>query len=391
MLSKFIFNQANIYIFLWCSYYLQGILYPMGSIYSRLIFLLVISISLYNFIIVNYRYKLSFFLKSLNILLIMFTIYGVLLLLSSYNLPYGISKHVYLQEIYKSLLPLYSGFLYAKEGKLNWDSLSLWIPVWFLIAIASFFSYQQIVLENTNKLEITNNAGYDFLALIPVIAVVYRKKALFQFGGLLGCAFYLLLCMKRGPIVIAVLLFVIILFFIYKESTKRKKMYILFLIISLFIVISNIVFYMLDNSDYFVTRIEDTLEGNSSSRDYIYGIFWKHFKDEVNLLHFLFGHGASSTLLIGPNYAHNDWLEILINQGVTGIVVFVVFIYSFFKTIFMKHFDLWTRVGIGLSFIIVSMQTLFSMSYSNLSFYMTISLGFFLAQKKSIQFKPNNY
>ncbi len=88
----------------------------------------------------------------------------------------------------------------------------------------------------------------------------------------------------------------------------------------------------MSSSDYMMERIEDTLAGNSSSRDGLYSFFWKYFTEDSCFIHYLLGRGANGTLDIYYNYAHNDWLEIAVNQGLLGIFVYAFYWFGFLKT-----------------------------------------------------------
>ena len=67
--------------------------------------------SLYYAFYANAKYRLPVYFKGLNLLLIMFTIYGVILLISGEHIVFrpsykGTSNIEYLKSIYKSLLPV---------------------------------------------------------------------------------------------------------------------------------------------------------------------------------------------------------------------------------------------------------------------------------------------
>ena len=134
--------------------------------------------------------------------------------------------------------------------------------------------------------------------------------------------------------------------------------------------------YMLQNSAYFNERLEYTLEGNSSGRDRLYSVFWRHFINESNPFLFLFGNGALATLTISFNAAHNDWLEIAINQGLLGILVYVYYWMMFYKTWKKSKFDSEIYLATGLILLVFFMKTLFSMSYNDMTVYDTLCLGY---------------
>lgn len=383
-----IFNQANIYISLWCLYYLQGTLYTSGSIVSQAILAILLLISLYNAYYLNLHYKLPLYFKGLNALVIMFTIYGVYLIISGDIIikDYArVGNMTYLKTIYISLLPIYSAYLYTIKGKLTQSSVSKWFFIWLIIATAQYYFYQREALEQilTNKTEITNNAGYIFLALMPIL-VVFNKRPWIQFPILLYCMTFIFMGMKRGAIVIGILIFAYFIYQTYQTSSYRRKKYILLGASITIVVISFLVINMMSSNEYFSQRIEQTLEGDSSGRNKLYTRLFNHFLSEASVPVFLFGKGANGTLKILGKYAHNDWLEILINNGLLGSFVYALYWIYFIKAWrkLKKYYII--SSALGMIFAITFMKTLFSMSYGNLEIYMSIAIGYFFA----IPYKP---
>lgn len=161
-----------------------------------------------------------------------------------------------------------------------------------------------------------------------------------------------------------------------KNASRKQKIWVFILSVVLIVVGFYMVSDMLQNSEYFNQRLEDTIEGNSSGRDRLYGVFWRHFTQESNPLLFLFGNGANATLTISSNYAHNDWLEIAINQGLLGLVIYVVYWIKFYKTWKKSKFDSQIYLALGLILFIYFMRTIFSMSYTAMPIYATLCLGY---------------
>ena len=388
-MSKFLnykfLNQANVYILLWCVYYLQGTIYASGSLLSQSILLILLLISLCNYLKVVTTYKLPLYFRGLNTLLLMFILYGIVLLLSGQKIiiqeTFTVSSnHEYLKSVLISLLPIFSAFLYTKQGLLTPKMMRLWIPIWILIALLSYYSYQQLALSIlVTRDEITNNVAYRFVALMPILILLY-KKPIFMFCAILFCLLFILMGMKRGAILIAAVNLLIVLFYMYKVGSKKMKF---FIILSSFIICVALVIsieQLLLSSDYFASRIDATLDGDTSGRGDIYSSFWNYFINQSNLLNLLFGNGADATLIIGYNYAHNDWLEILINQGVIGASIYLLYFILFYKSILYRGIgNPFVYIGLKMIFSTVFLSTIFSMSYASMDIFLSLSLGFFLA------------
>lgn len=380
MKSLRLLNIANLYILFWCIYFLQGFLYASGSIISQGILVFLLLISFYNFYCVNRYYDLPLYFKGLNILLAVFTLYGGWLIFAGNKLPFGISNIDYLKNIYISLLPIYSSYMYTKKRLLTDKVLMCWIPIWLLVATFSFyFNRQQILMNMYDDVEITNNVSYTFLALMPVM-IICRRRPILVFAGILYCMIFILMGMKRGAIGISGLVFCYLIFRIYKGGNMKTRLWIFCISILAIVLLWNFIESLMFSSEYFVTRIEQTLEGDTSARDDIASSLLSYFWNDTNILTILFGNGAYATLDIVFGVAHNDWIEILINQGLMGIGVYLVYFMLFIKSWRRLKNNYIAYTGVGLILLIAFLRTFFSMSYGSMEIYLTIPLGFFLAQ-----------
>lgn len=376
-------NSCNLYILLWLLYSAQSLVFGRdGTIFSMIIILLLMGISAYHFVYALSNYKLPKYMKGLTVLVVMLTIYGIILILSGKTIRFmrtgTVVKNIsYLKLILISLLPVFSFYVMTRKGLLTKEVLLKWTPVFFIIAVMQFFLHQREVLMRSAEEveEITNNMGYVFLSLIPILAF-WSHKRFVQYLGLALSMLFIILGMKRGAIIIGTLSYVIFMNQSLKSTSKKQKFWTFFLSLILIIGAVYMVSYMLQNSAYFNARLEYTLQGNSSGRNHLFNIFWKHFINESNPLLFLFGNGALATLTISYNVAHNDWLEIAINQGLLGILVYVYYWIMFYKTWKKSRFDSEIYLATGLILLIFFMKTLFSMSYNDMDVYATLCLGY---------------
>lgn len=388
-----LFNSCNLYIFLWLIYSVQSFVFGgKGTIFSSIIIFSLIGISAYHFVYALSNYKMPKYMKGLTVLVIMFTIYGLVLMLSGKTIRFMgsgavVKKFNYLKLILISLLPVFSFYVFTRKGLLTKELLLKWTPIFFIVAGLRFFQYQRETLLSSDVEEITNNMGYVFLSLIPLLAF-WSHKRFVQFFGLALSMLFIILGMKRGAILIGTLSFVLFLHHSLKSATRKQKFWTFFLSFVLIIGAIFLVTYMLQNSAYFNERLEYTLEGNSSGRDRLYSIFWQHFINESNPSLFLFGNGALATLTIASNAAHNDWLEIAINQGLLGILVYVYYWMMFYKTWKKSKFDSEIYLATGLILLVFFMKTLFSMSYNDMTVYDTLCLGYCIGMISEYERQP---
>jgi O-antigen ligase len=227
---------------------------------------------------------------------------------------------------------------------------------------------------------VTLNIGYEFLALIPLIWF-WNKAPRYQYLLLLICMFFIIICMKRGAILIGIICFIYFLYATFKQSTGRLRYTIILFSIIAVLVTSAIITNMLASNDYFAYRFEQTLEGDSSNRDELYSTYFKYFISERNFFKFIFGNGANATLKVGFNFAHNDWLELAINNGICGIMIYLWCFISLIKDfIRAKKFYRFEAKAILLLFIIIFTSSLFSMTYASIDHAITITMGYALAR-----------
>lgn len=382
-----VFSFCNFFIALWIIYNLQALFFGVqGTLYSRLILLFLLVVSFYYFAYTLFHYRIPQYLKGLTLLLLVLIAYGLIYMLGSV----GKVRQAYLQSILISLLPIFPFYVFTRQGKLNLKTLRWWIIVFVIATTVEFFQVQQRTIQvkmMDEDAEMVNNVGYIFLSIMPLLAFYSRKKII-MYAGLVYLAVFILLAMKRGALLIGV---VIVLWMIYstlKESKGIRKIGTFLLTLFLFFLLVSFARELLSTSDLFNARIENTMEGDSSGRDYIYSTLWNHFLYDSTILQQLFGNGAEATVRIAHIHAHNDWLELMINQGLLGIIVYLVYWYRFFNTCKSSKFDDELFLAMSTLFIIYFLKTLFSMSYSNVSIYSAICLGYCLglisnSEKKS--------
>lgn len=378
-------NKATANIFAWSLYWTQGMLLPVGSIVSLLLVVVLLIISIYYVYVANTRYKLPVFFVGLNVLLALFTVYGIFLILSGEQAG-TLSSFDYLKKIYLSLLPIYSFYVFSKEKMLT-EGMMCWIIIFLfgVVTIMFFQDYQRQLLEamlrHSSAEEFTNNIGYYFLALIPTCVYLY-KKPLLQYVALGYCVVFMIMGMKRGALFIGMICLV---WFIWNNLNKANlKMKLGIAALSMVLCVFGYMFiqYQMENSLYFQKRIEDTIEGNSSGRDNLYMFFADYFWNKTSPPQFLFGSGANATIKISPHYAHNDWLEIAINQGVFGIVIYLFYWICFARTVVFGKYAYHERLSLQLLFVIFLFETFFSMSYGSMPINAAFVLGYSLAQEE---------
>lgn len=344
--------------------------------------------SLYYAFYANWKYELPVFFKALNVLLFMFTIYGVLLLISGEQLMEKTMNLVvphsnYLKSIYKSLLPIYPFYVFTKQGLLKEKTIKTWFIIFLLLSIRFFYSSQARMLieameRGSSAVEFTNNMGYSFLALLPALVLFYKKPVV-QYLGIIICGYYIVMCMKRGALLIGVVCLIWFMVTNLKIVSKKQKWIVIIVSLALIFLGIYLYYYMIETSAYFRYRVTQTKTGDASGRDELYSMFYEHFIHEEKPLRFLFGYGADGTLKVAGEFAHNDWLEIATNQGLLGLIVFLLYWICFYFSWRKAKWHPQAFMAIGMLFFIYFLSTVFSMSYNSVTRCAAMVLGYYLA------------
>lgn len=372
-------NQCDIYVGLWCIYMLQDVLYPSGIINQvlQLIMLLWGITTLFRFMVDSKEYSYSPILKATFLLIVMYVIYGTIYIMFG-NPTSNLDTSYYLQSALNSLVPIFLFYEFTMNGKLTSDRIRIYLPILLIVCILLYYKTENQMLLKKGGEEITNNAGYFFVSLIPFL-FFYLKRPILQFAFFGVILLYVFMGMKRGAILIGVVGAIVFLYANLKESSGKKKILFFLLTIIIIVGVSLYIDHMMNNSAYFMARVEDTLEGNTSGRDDIYSGLWNILLLEQSPFSFYLGRGANSTLTIIGKVAHQDWLETFCNNGLLGVIILFVFFCKFAKSVWTSklYFQRIMFYSFATLFIITFSKTLFSMSIQNLDLPITMLLGYF--------------
>lgn len=391
-MMNFLKNPCNIYLSFLTFYLIQGVMIPTGgTVFSQLILSCAMLMGIYYTVKTICLPNIPVYFTGLNMLFFMFIIYGILLLFSNHHYIIifnwsEVPNSTFLKNIFLSLPNVYVFYYFSRKGYLTEKALKKWVIVFLASSVFRYIDNQMALLnmmqlKGVQTKEMTNNMGYLFVALMPTIAV-FKDKVRIQYGILILCMAFIMMAMKRGAIIVGTIMLIYILYFNYKYNKNVSKRKVI--VFSLFIIVAAyfITEYMLESSDYFMSRIEQTKEGNSSGRNALYERYWNHFKNETDIFKYLLGNGANATLGIGVNYAHNDWLEIAIDEGVLGLVIYCIYWFCFWRTIASIKYNITAKLVLTLTFISFLIMTVFSMSYTEYSIYSCSVFGYYLAHYK---------
>ena len=381
--SNHFFLEPTLYTFISMLYLLRHILFGAFSLPGRTLYVLFFSWSLYYFVRVALEMKYPNYIKALNLLVGLILFYGVPLLLYGTDSSWvkNTESMYYLNIHMESILPIYSFYYFGKKRLIddNWFRI---IAVLYFVSVYSLYDYNRIIkLIELKKENVINNKAYLWLSLFPIM-VFFNKKFLVQYIGIVLIFFYVLLGYKRGAIIIGAVCLLVFLWQSMQTSKVYSKIVIVLLVGILLPIIIPIIENLIENNELFASRLESTLEGNSSERDAIYSKYWSYYLNQDSFLACLFGNGAFGTVKLFGIMAHNDWLEFLIDMGLVGTLVYLIY---WIQAIMMcKKSARVCRPEVYqgfLFFIIINLgRTVFSMSIMDMSFFATSVFGYLVAQ-----------
>lgn len=374
-----------LYIMLWFFYELQGLFWSVGNLLSQFI---VLSLTFLSFVYVGKVHMikhLPIFIIALDVLLFMFTIYGIIYAMGDVQIAKdcAIDKPInYLKNIYNSLLPIYFFYYFSRKKMMTEEDLVKFVFFFFFMSVLSFVNCEllsSVMIDE--KGGYVNNKSYAFLSLFPLIVFLYKRPVI-QYVLLTGSLFFVLLGMKRGAVLIAFVCLPVFFIDRMRNSSSGMKLAMSFLSLSVILGLCFFVSYLVNTNEFFLIRVKQTLEGESSGRDIIYSSLWSYFIDNTTDFQFLFGSGANATLSRTENFAHNDWLEICINQGVLGVSLYLFYWVAFISELKSLKGTGHVYIAYLLLVVIFFMKTIFSMSYSDMNIYATCVLGYCLNYKR---------
>ena len=117
-----------------------------------------------------------------------------------------------------------------------------------------------------------------------------------------------------------------------------------------------------------------------SGRDIIYAKLFDYVWNECSSVNILFGSGADYSVVIAGNFAHNDWLELLVDCGLTGVTVYAFYFAALYQSALRIPSKNAAKPMACLCLFILLSRSLFSMSYGDLFFPLALALGYSLAQ-----------
>lgn len=363
-------------------YYLQDMLRITG-LFAQLILVVVVFISFYAFFEVGVHYKTCPFLKWLNVMLLALTIYGLIPIIGGWTLvgrwqQEAFRSYVYLQNIYTSILPIYAFYYFTLKRQISERNTTYLFYIFLAFSILAYYQRYFSFSEQSGMEEITNNMGYFFVPLIPMLQLI-RLRDWLKYLFLIIIFIYIMMAMKRGAILTGIVMSILFLYYHFKGISIKKASYVLILSIIVIFIAFKYTSNLYDNSSYFKIRVEETRSGNTSNREDIFRRYFEYFVNKTTPTEFIIGNGANATIALLGEYAHNDWLEFAINQGIIGVTMYLVYWILLFLEWKNYRGPTYNKQTLGSIIVAYFMISLFSMSIENMPIAATLCIGYCLA------------
>lgn len=359
-------NKLLILVVLFTVYYLQGALYPSGSIVSQGILLIYLLFGIYCFVKAFSNRATP---SCVMIWSAFFLMQGLCFLISPKevvgmkNEAIGrVATFNQFKEIATFMLTLLIGYYYSYRNKTS-EKYIFWFGIIFFLSsiVQYYYSLSQLMMKYGE--ETTNNAGYTMLTVVPYLPIVFKRKRISGIIMAVVIVAFVMWSAKRGALMCLAGAALFALFYYLKTHKVRLKT--ILGITLLLLVVGYFVYQQYLDNEYLQYRMEATMEGKSSNRDVAYSQLFNHWLNETNPFLFLFGNGTAQTITVWGNYGHNDWLELLIDNGLVGaLVYFAMFVATIFY-IRKARLSKLNKLSAYLCVLILFMQSCFSMGFSD--------------------------
>lgn len=354
----------NLLLGLLILYYSQGALIGQGTLLTQAALLLILGISFIYALKVFALRNIPSLVKAWTAL-IAINVLGFFFTGEFLNNPWHFD---YLKAILVVLLPFYPFYYFALKGHLKIKHFLIFFAFMFPIAILQFNHAQALALAESSRDAVVTNAAYTFVGLIPFIFLI--RNRILAYLSMAVISYFIIMGAKRGALLVGGVGFLLYAYYQIRTIPKKKQFQSYAMFLSGFIALIYFVNRFYAENTFLQERLQQTEEGDLSGRDVIYANIFNNWLNSEQYTQLLFGYGfLGSRKLSGTgNVAHNDWLELLANFGILGVLVYLVLFYFLFKNCFNSQWSTEKRIlllSIGLVWFVT---TLFSMGFNAAKF-----------------------
>lgn len=297
-----------------------------------------------------------------------------------YSILYPLGSRVMYGTI---ILPLFSFIFTVKCTKYAKNNETL---IWTMTIIAIMLSYYFMnnYYNNVNyNTDSQSNSSYTVLYILPFM-LCHRNKII-RIMSIILVLLVVMFSLKRGGF-IALFCSILVYLYISQISIKKRRINILsiILVIVAIVLLLYLIMYINDIflSNSLFNRLEDSIDSEGSGRFSIYNYYWNLFKGS-SLLQFIIGRGWLGSIRCSDLglTCHNDFLEVLIDFGIIGLIFYLTFITSLIKfcggMIKIKH-EYAPAMGASIGLFLVNSMVSHIIIYSSYLILFSLFWGFML-------------
>ena len=349
-----------------------------GSSYGPIIYLVILLIGIVSLLYII-SFRRYFRLPAISTFLIFFILLSLTFMLSKHEIngwKYEAIGTVYpYKEFMKYATFICSFFIGFNLGLSKYINHKYWVIIgvtFWLVSILCYYIYSNILSIKFSS-DYQNNTAYLLVSTLPFIPLYFKyiKNKIFPITILLITSGLIISSSKRGAIV-CLLISLIISAIIYIRSNKLNYKKCLILIISICGLIA-FIYYYISTNEYLLTRLSRMEEGEVGARSIAYPTLFNHWYHS-SFKEFFLGDGLCNSVAVWGNFAHNDWLELLLSNGLVGVIIYAGLFISIFISIKGITTDQYVKLSLILCIAIWLIKSIFSMGYSDTNNCMLVLL-----------------
>lgn len=360
-------------------YFSQDVLYSGGgSPIAQVSLFLVFSISGFYWIkIMKLRKGKSLFFSAWTFLLFL-NIFGYI-----FTADFSFYGHYHqFKTILMVSLVFYPFYYFSRKGVLKSKHLIWFYLIMLPIIIGQYYFQMNQILTRREfgNINIVNNTAYTFVFFLPYLFLLKRKKILSML-----LAFVMLLFIiqgaKRGAMIIGAIGVILFAYYQLKTLEKKNRYKGFILVVIGFTALVYFGYEYFQRNEYLIVRLSSIGEGDSSGRNIIYFNLFNTWANSDSIINILFGYGYGSSIKLSGtgNWAHNDWLELLINFGILGVIIYTTIFFSAIRFTLSKKCNTDKRILMLTVLIIWFFTSMVSMNYNGVnSVFQSILLAYLL-------------
>lgn len=283
---------------------------------------------------------------------------GVILVFFGIQLFYYIIGSFNYQSVMGSIavcllsFPLFSYL--GREGVLTKNYIRFVLFAFIGLSIVCYFHYKTSYLVEHNYDVIGTKLNFAmFLFILPLLFA--EKNTFVSVALFVICLVFNTLGAKRGNIIASIIPTVLFLLSIRKNKTWISRLLLFIIIGAAIILLKDVIL----SNEMLSSGYERILAGDSSGRNTLFSYFWNKWKNSNSIMSLLFGYGFGGTVQDFGLFAHNDWIELLVDNGLLGVLL-----YLYLFVVLIKQVKLCSCLQIKYLLISITIIWLFKSAYS---------------------------